>query len=56
MSTVARRILIKAINGHAYILRDMSGELMIALYYGQGECSSAFAPATGFYGPALPLR
>lgn len=56
MSPVSLRILAKAIAGHPYTLRDMSGELKLALDHGPGKCSSSFIPAVGFYGPALPFR
>lgn len=55
MSPVAKRILAKAASGHPYIMRDMSGELVLALCYGPGKCSSSFVAAVGFSGPARPL-
>lgn len=45
-------ILEKAIGGHPYVMRTMSGELMIALYYGLGKCTSSFVAATDMHGPA----
>lgn len=56
MSPAALQILAAAASGHPYIIRDMSGELMLALDYGAGKCSSGFVPAVGFFGPARPLR
>lgn len=44
-----------AIAGHPYLLRTMGGELIIALDYGAGKCSSFFALTTAIYGPAIPF-
>ena len=45
----------KAVAGHPYILRNMSGEIVIALYHGVGQCSSTFQAVEAIHGPAQPF-
>lgn len=44
-----------AIAGHPYMLRMMGGELIIALDYGPGKCSSFFQSVAAMHGPAIPF-
>lgn len=48
-------ILDKILNGHKYVMRDMSGTLVVAMFYSQKECTSSFVDAGPIYGPAIPF-
>lgn len=54
--SVADKIRNKIRKGHSYVSALIGNEVQVALYYGPGECSSAFVSMPDFSGPARPLN